>query len=64
MKLKSHSATKKRVKFTGKGKIRLQKSAKSHLLAQKSKRQKKLHKSGMPTTAANDRNVRKLLPYG
>lgn len=64
MKLKSHSATKKRVKFTGTGKIRLQKSAKKHLLAQKSKRQKKLFAGGKPTTLRNDRNIRLVLPYG
>ena len=64
MKLKSHSATKKRVKITGSGKIRLQKSAKKHLLAQKSKRQKKLFATGKPTTSANDKMIRKLLPYG
>jgi large subunit ribosomal protein L35 len=63
MKLKSHSATKKRVKVTGSGKIRLRKSAKQHLLAQKSKRQKKAHKYGMPTIPANDKNIRKQLPY-
>ena len=63
MKLKSHSATKKRVKFTGSGKIRLQKSAKKHLLAQKSKRQKKLFKGGKPTTTGNEKSLRRLLPY-
>lgn len=64
MKLKSHSATKKRVKFTGRGKIRLQKSAKQHRLAQKSKRQKKLHRGGKATIPGNDANIRRLLPYG
>ena len=64
MKLKSHSATKKRVRFTGTGKIRLQKSAKKHLLAQKSKRQKKLFKNGKPTTKGNEKSLRRLLPYG
>lgn len=64
MKLKSHSATKKRVKFTGTGKIRLRKSATQHLLSQKSKRQKKLYRGGKPTSLANDSNIRKLLPYG
>jgi len=63
MKLKSHSSTKKRVKVTGTGKIRLQKSCKQHLLAQKSKRQKKLFKGGKPTIPANDRNIRLQLPY-
>lgn len=64
MKLKSHSAAKKRVKFTGTGKIRLQKSAKKHLLINKSKRQKKLHHGGKSTTPGNEKNIRKLLPYG
>lgn len=64
MKLKSHSATKKRVKFTGSGKIRLQKSSKQHLLAQKSKRQKRLHRGGKPTILGNEANLRRLLPYG
>ena len=63
MKLKSHSSTKKRVKVTGRGKIRLQKSAKQHLLAQKSKRQKKLYRGGKPTTVTNARNIRLQLPY-
>lgn len=64
MKLKSHSATKKRVKITGSGKIRFQKSAKQHLLINKSKRQKKKNPGGQGTTLGNERNIRKLLPYG
>lgn len=64
MKLKSHSATKKRVKFTGTGKVRLRKSAVQHLLSQKSKRAKKLARHPFATTKANDYNIRKLLPYG
>ncbi len=63
MKLKSHSATKKRVKITGRGKIRFQKSAKKHLLAQKSKRQKGAFSGGKPTTPGNIKNIKKLLPY-
>lgn len=63
MKLKSHSSTKKRVKVTGTGKLRLRKSAKKHLLAQKSKRQKRLHPGGKATTSTNDKNLRLQLPY-
>ena len=63
MKLRSHSATKKRVKFTGSGKIRLQKSCKNHLLINKSKRQKKAHPGGKPTTRGNEVNILNLLPY-
>jgi large subunit ribosomal protein L35 len=63
MKLRSHSSTKKRVKITGRGKLKLRKSAKKHLLAQKSKRQKKVHKYGKSTTLKNERNLRRMLPY-
>jgi large subunit ribosomal protein L35 len=63
MKLKSRSSVKKRVKVTGTGKIRFQKSARKHLLAQKSKRQKKLFKGGKPTIVGNEKNIRRELPY-
>lgn len=63
MKLKSHSSSKKRVKVTGKGKFRMQKSSKQHLLTNKSKRQKKLLRGGAPLTIRNERNLRRLLPY-
>jgi large subunit ribosomal protein L35 len=62
MKQKSHSATKKRVKFTGTGKVLFRKSCKQHLLSQKSKRQKKIFPSGKPTCKGNIANVRKLIP--
>ncbi len=64
MKLKSHSATKKRVKRTGTGKFMLQKSAKKHLLSNKSKRQKKAFKDGKPVFKGDAKNLAKLLPYG
>lgn len=64
MKLKTRKSAKKRIKITGKGKIRFQKSAKKHLLLKKSKRQKKLHKGGKATTLTNEKNMHKLLPYG
>ncbi len=63
MKLKSHSSTKKRIKFTGTKKIRLQKSCKNHLLINKSKRQKNAYPGGKPTTLGNEANIIKLLPY-
>lgn len=64
MKLKNNSSAKKRVKFTASGKVKLQKSAKKHLLAQKSKRQKKLYPNGKLTTIANSKNMHILIPYG
>ncbi len=63
MKLKSHSASKKRVKISAKGKLSFQKSAKKHLLTNKSKRQKKAFKDGKPLTLRATRNFKRLLPY-
>lgn len=63
MKLKSHSASKKRVKVSANGKMRFQKSAKKHLLTNKSKRQKKAFRGGKPLTTAAQKNFKRLLPY-
>lgn len=62
MKLKSHSGLKKRVKVRKSGTIAVQKSSKRHLLADKSKRQKKAYPSGMPVDHTKMDSVRKLLP--
>lgn len=62
-KLKTRSSAKKRVKITGSGKIRLQKSAKSHLLVNKSKRQKNLHEGGKATSKGNEANIRRMMPH-
>lgn len=64
MKAKTHSATKKRVKFTGTGKIRLQKSCKQHLLINKSRRQKNALEGGKETSPGNEAVIKRLLPYG
>jgi len=63
MKLKSHSSAKKRFKVTGNGKLIARKAGKKHLLINKSKRQKKLHKSGMGLNAKDTANMKILLPY-
>ncbi|MBU0667660.1 50S ribosomal protein L35 [Patescibacteria group bacterium] len=62
--MRTRSSAKKRVKFTGSGKIRLQKSSKSHLLINKSKRQKKLMPGGKETSRGNEVNIRLMMPYG
>jgi large subunit ribosomal protein L35 len=62
MKIKTHSGAKKRIKVNGNGKVFVNKAAKRHLLANKSKRQKKSHKSGMAVTTARIDHIRKLLP--
>jgi len=62
-KIKTRSSVKKRVKITGSGKIRLQKSARNHLLINKSERQKNVP-AGVSTSKGNEANIRSMLPYG
>lgn len=62
MKLKTHRGLKKRVKKT-KHKIKMQKSAKNHLLRNKSKRQKNLDNTGKLVHTRNLKKVKRMLPY-
>ena len=61
-KLKSHSGAKKRVRKTGSGKLVLRRGRRSHLLQQKSKRQKHLSRLLLvdPTSYAQ---IKRLTPY-
>ncbi|MCC7432296.1 50S ribosomal protein L35 [Candidatus Peregrinibacteria bacterium] len=61
MKKKSHSGLKKRIKITGKGKVKFTKSAKKHLLVNKSKRQKKLNRGGKVASASDTKWIKKLI---
>jgi large subunit ribosomal protein L35 len=63
MKLKSHSASKKRFKVSSKGKLIANKAGKKHLLFNKSKRQKRLNRSGVKLFATDQANMKKRLPY-
>lgn len=62
MKQKTHSGLKKRVKIRKSGTVMVQKSCKRHLLANKSKKQKKLNKCGMPIPASRRQSLRRLMP--
>jgi len=62
MKQKTHSGLKKRVKVRKSGTIMVQKSCKRHLLDNKSKKQKKLNKCGMPVPAGRRQSLRRLMP--
>ena len=53
-KMKSHSGAKKRVRKTGSGKYAFKRHSRSHLLTQKSKRQKRLNR----TVIANPRDIK------
>ena len=64
-KIKTNKSASKRYSFTGTGKIKRTKGNSRHLLANKSKRQKKNARvqDGMVDKTMID-NVKKLLPYG
>ncbi|MCD7875362.1 MAG: 50S ribosomal protein L35 [Cloacibacillus porcorum] len=62
-KMKTHSATKKRFKITGSGKVSFKKSGRGHLLSSKnSKRLRTLMKKGILPTGV-EAHVKKMLPY-
>lgn len=62
-KMKTHSATKKRFKITGTGKVSFKKSGRGHLLSSKnSKRLRTLRKKGI-LPAGVEAHIKKVLPY-
>ncbi|MBD3380790.1 MAG: 50S ribosomal protein L35 [candidate division Zixibacteria bacterium] len=62
-KLKTNRAARKRLRKTGTGKIKRFKSLAGHFLAKKtSKRKRNLRKSTL-ITRADQKNVKKLVPY-
>ncbi len=60
-KMKSHSGAKKRIRKTGTGKMAMKRHGRSHLLQQKSKRQKRLNRTIM-VDSTNVSNIRQLVP--
>ncbi len=64
MKLKTHSGAKKRIKITGTGKFILDKTAKRHLLKNKSSKAKGRDKYGKVVSVTNELECRVSLPYG
>ncbi|MEG1641734.1 MAG: 50S ribosomal protein L35 [Synergistaceae bacterium] len=62
-KMKSHSATKKRFKLTGTGKVSFKKSGRGHLLSSKnSKRLRSLRRKGILPLSVQA-HIKKVLPY-
>ena len=62
-KMKTHSATKKRFKISGTGKVTFKKSGRSHLLSSKnSKRLRSLRKKRI-LPAAVEAHIKKVMPY-
>ena len=62
-KLKTHSASKKRFKITGTGKVKMSHAFRRHRLISKTKRSKKAHKLGAYASSANEATVKRLIPY-
>lgn len=62
MKVKSHSGLKKRLKIKKSGALSFNKAARRHLLTNKSKKQKRSQRNGVPVYQGGIRHVMKLLP--
>jgi len=63
-KLKTHKGAKSRFHITASGKMLRAKGMKSHLRRNKSKRVKRQFDEMIPVHPANEKGLRKLLPYG
>lgn len=63
MTLKTRSWVKKRVKVTAKGKFKLAKAWKRHLLSNKSSKAKGRNKYGLLVAAAENKKIRQQLPH-
>lgn len=62
-KLKSHSASKKRFKITGTGKVKRYKAYKSHILTKKTTKRKRNLRKATVASDANASTIKRLLPY-
>lgn len=64
MKAKTRSAAKKRIRFTARGKIKIMKAGRKHLLQQKSMKQRRMGKVGKAYMLSQTfkRHVLKALP--
>jgi len=60
-KQKTHSATKKRFKVTGTGKLLRRKAPKAHLLEKKSPKRKRGFRKAKPVHESDVREIKKLL---
>jgi large subunit ribosomal protein L35 len=62
-KIKSNRAAMKRFKVTGSGKVKRSRGFKSHLLSSKGKKRKRRLRQSTMVSAAETKNIRKLVPY-
>ena len=62
-KQKSHSASKKRYKITGTGKVLRAQAFKKHILAKKSTKRKRNLRKTILASSVDQHNIRQLIPY-
>ena len=62
-KAKTHSASKKRFKVTGSGKIKMGHAWRSHRLSSKARKTKKHHRLTAYLSSADEGRINGLLPY-
>ena len=62
-KQKTHSASKKRFKVTGTGKIMRSQAFKKHILTKKTTKRKRNLRKSLVVAPANQANIRQLIPY-
>ena len=62
-KVKTHSASKKRFRITGTGKVKMNHAFRSHRLVSKARKAKKHHRLGAYASSANEATVKMMIPY-
>lgn len=62
-KLKTHSASKKRFKITGTGKVKRTHAYKNHILTKKSTKRKRNLRKGEMASEVNASTIKQMLPY-
>ena len=63
-KVKTHKGAQKRLAVSGTGKLMRTKGLKSHLRRNRSKRSKRLYDEMLVVSPADEKRLRKVLPYG
>jgi len=62
-KIKTHRGAAKRFKLTKSGKVKRHKAYKGHILTKKSAKRKRHLRKGTTLTPADEKRIKKLLPY-
>ncbi|NLI61433.1 MAG: 50S ribosomal protein L35 [Clostridiales bacterium] len=62
-KIKTHRGAAKRFKVTKSGKIKRARAYKSHILTKKTSKRKRNLRKGAYIAAAEEKNIRRLIPY-